>query len=156
MAAVQRYSRDNCRTPFQWSGKAQAGFTTGTPWLKVNPNYTSINAEVQMTDPDSVRSWYKRLIALRKSEKYGETVVYGTFRALFEEEHDLIAFTREQEGQRLMVLANFREEPRTLRLEAPVKEILLTNRAYTEEEQAQAAEGVITLDGYQVIIAECQ
>ena len=55
-----------------------------------------------------------------------------------------------------MVLANFREEPRTLQLEAPVKEILLTNRAYTEEEQAQAAEGVITLDGYQVIIAECQ
>ena len=75
---------------------------------------------------------------------------------MFEEEHDLIAFAREREGQRLVVLANFREEPRTLQLEAPVKEILLTNRAYTEEEQAQAAEGVITLDGYQVIIAECQ
>ena len=156
MAAVQRYSRDNCRTPFQWNAGTEAGFTTGTPWLKVNPNYTRINAEAQMGNPNSVRSWYRQLIALRKSETYGETVVYGAFRALFEEEHDLIAFAREREGQRLVVLANFREEPRTLQLEAPVKEILLTNRAYTEEEQAQAAEGVITLDGYQVIIAECQ
>ena len=100
--------------------------------------------------------FYPQLIALRKSETYGETVVYGAFRALFEEEHDLIAFAREREGQRLVVLANFREEPRTLQLEAPVKEILLTNRACTEEEQAQAAEGVITLDAYQVIIIECQ
>ena len=156
MTAVQRYSRDNCRTPFQWNAGTEAGFTTGTPWLKVNPNYTRINAEAQMGNPNSVRSWYRQLIALRKSETYGETVVYGAFRALFEEEHDLIAFAREREGQRLVVLANFREEPRTLQLEAPVKEILLTNRAYTEEEQAQAAEGVITLDGYQVIIAECQ
>ena len=98
----------------------------------MNPNYTRINAEAQMGNPNSVRSWYRQLIALRKSETYGETVVYGAFRALFEEEHDLIAFAREREGQRLVVLANFREEPRTLQLEAPVKEILLTNRAYTE------------------------
>ena len=110
MAAVQRYSRDNCRTPFQWNAGTEAGFTTGTPWLKVNPNYTRINAEEQMDNPNSVRSWYRQLIALRKSETYGETVVYGAFRALLEEEHDLIAFAREREGQRLVVLANFREK----------------------------------------------
>ena len=73
LAAVSRFSRDNARTPMQWSGKENAGFTAGTPWLKVNPNYTSINAADQLDDPDSVRSFYKKLIALRKDPEYKET-----------------------------------------------------------------------------------
>ena len=65
--AVVPYSRDNARTPFQWDATANAGFTTGTPWLKVNPNYTDINAAEQANRPDSMYHWYKELIALRKN-----------------------------------------------------------------------------------------
>ena len=83
------------------------------------------------------------------SDYYNIDPCFGTM----EDMDELLAEAKKRD---MAVLANFREEPRTLQLEAPVKEILLTNRAYTEEEQAQAAEGVITLDGYQVIIAECQ
>ena len=67
MKVVSKYSRDNARTPMQWTDGANAGFTTGKPWLKVNPNYTDINAAAQQDDPDSVRSFYKQLIALRKN-----------------------------------------------------------------------------------------
>ena len=65
LKAVNRVSRDNARTPFQWDASANAGFTTGTPWLKVNRNYTKINLESQKNDPDSVYQYYRRLLALR-------------------------------------------------------------------------------------------
>ena len=78
LTAVARMSRDNARTPMQWSAEINAGFTTGKPWLKVNPNYISINAADQQEDPDSVRSFYKKLIALRKSPEHKETMLYGT------------------------------------------------------------------------------
>ena len=81
---VSKYSRDNARTPMQWTYGANAGFTTGKPWLKVNPNYTDINAAAQQDDPDSVRSFYKQLIALRKNPEYKETVVYGALEPVWE------------------------------------------------------------------------
>ena len=77
LKVVSKYSRDNARTPMQWSDESNAGFTTGTPWLKVNPNYQSINAAAQMGEEDSVYTFYKKLIALRKSPVYQETIVYG-------------------------------------------------------------------------------
>ena len=84
LRAVAKFSRDNARTPMQWSDADHAGFTTGTPWLKVNPNYTSINVKDQLDDPDSVRSFYKKLIALRKAPEFKETVVYGTLEPYLE------------------------------------------------------------------------
>ena len=86
LRAVAKFSRDNARTPMQWSDADHAGFTTGTPWLKVNPNYTSINVKDQLDDPDSVRSFYKKLIALRKAPEFKETVVYGTLEPYLEEQ----------------------------------------------------------------------
>ena len=77
LKVIARYSRDNARTPMQWSDAAHAGFTTGTPWLHVNPNYSTINAAAEQKDPDSVFHFYKKLIALRKDPAYRETVVYG-------------------------------------------------------------------------------
>ena len=77
LKAVNRVSRDNARTPFQWDASTNAGFTTGTPWLKVNRNYTKINLESQKNDPDSVYQYYRRLLALRKDPAYSKTVVYG-------------------------------------------------------------------------------
>ena len=102
---VAKYSRDNARTPMQWSDKAHAGFTTGTPWLKVNPNYTSINVSAQMEDPNSVRSFYKKLIALRKDPAYKETVVYGALEPLWEEQHNLMAYSRKAD-KTLYVIGN--------------------------------------------------
>lgn len=128
LLACCRHSRDNARTPMQWSGEAGAGFTEGTPWLKINPNYTQINVEAQQGDEDSVLSFYKKLIALRKSEEYREVFTYGTFRPAFEEEDGIFAFYREGDhGKRILIAANFGKEKKCLKLPAPIRKCLLTN-----------------------------
>ena len=73
----KKYSRDNARTPFQWDDSENAGFTTGKPWLTLNPNYKEINAKSQVNDPDSLFSYYKKLIRLRKDPEHQDVVVYG-------------------------------------------------------------------------------
>ena len=146
--AVAKYSRDNARTPMQWSGKANAGFTSGTPWLKVNPNYTSVNAAAQMEDPDSVRSFYKKLIALRKDPEYKETIVYGALEPVWEDRHNLMAYYRKGD-KTLLVIGNYQMDMQTVTLPAPYQRILLNNYAdLTEDEHA------ITLQAYQVLIME--
>lgn len=84
-------SRDNARTPMQWDESAQAGFTSGTPWIAVNPNYTEINAKAQTKDPDSVFHYYKKLIALRKETP---VMVYGKYEQLLEDSEELFVYTR--------------------------------------------------------------
>ncbi len=146
---VAKYSRDNARTPMQWSDKAHAGFTTGTPWLKVNPNYTSINVSAQMEDPNSVRSFYKKLIALRKDPAYKETVVYGALEPLWEEQHNLMAYSRKAD-KTLYVIGNYQKEEQTVTLLSKPLKVLLNN--YPElfiDEQ-----GTIRLQGYQVLVLE--
>ncbi len=146
--AVAKYSRDNARTPMQWSGKANAGFTSGTPWLKVNPNYTSVNAAAQMDDPDSVRSFYKKLIALRKDPEYKETIVYGALEPVWEDRHNLMAYYRKGD-KTLLVIGNYQMDTQTVTLPAPYQRILLNNYPdLTENEHA------ITLQAYQVLIME--
>ena len=126
--ACIRYSRDNARTPMQWSHEKEAGFTTGKPWLKVNPNYTEINVEDQLNDEDSVLHFYKKLIALRKSEAYRETLIFGRFVPAFEADEDVFAFYRESEsGDRVFIAANFGKEEKTLTLPEKRYTVLLTN-----------------------------
>lgn len=126
--ACIRYSRDNARTPMQWSHEKEAGFTTGKPWLKVNPNYTEINVEDQLKDEDSVLHFYKKLIALRKSEAYRETLIFGRFVPAFEADEDVFAFYRESEsGDRVFIAANFGKEEKTLKLPERSYTVLLTN-----------------------------
>lgn len=126
--ACIRYSRDNARTPMQWSHEKEAGFTTGKPWLKVNPNYTEINVEVQLKDEDSVLHFYKKLIALRKSEAYRETLIFGRFIPAFEADEDVFAFYRESEsGDRIFIAANFGKEEKMLTLPEKNYTVLLTN-----------------------------
>ena len=150
--AVAKFSRDNARTPMQWSGEANAGFTTGKPWLKVNPNYTSINAADQLEDPDSVRSFYKELIALRKDPDYKETVVYGELKPYLEEQHNLMAYYRKGE-QTLLVIGNYQMEEQTVELpseyHSEYKKILLNN--YPELAQEGTA---LILHGYQAVVLE--
>lgn len=150
LTAVSFFSRDNARTPFQWDASANAGFTTGTPWLRVNPNYTQINAAAQRDDKASVFSYYKALIALRKNPEYADTIVYGSLEPFMEDTENLMAFYRKGENQTLLVLANYRRQPRTLTLPAPCKKILLSNY----DKLSIKNDIIVTLDDYQAVILE--
>ncbi|MEV0073075.1 alpha-glucosidase [Amycolatopsis sp. NPDC050768] len=108
LAALRSRSRDNARTPMQWTASSQAGFTSGTPWLRVNPNHTTINAASQVDDPASVFSHYRRLIALRHSEPL---VVSGRYALLEPDHRRLFAFTRVDGDHGLLVLANLWHTP---------------------------------------------
>ena len=94
LRAIEKHGRDNARTPFQWSSAANAGFSAGTPWLRVNPNFTQINLEQQTSDPESVFNWYKKLIALRKDPRYLDTLVHGSFEPYLNDMHNVIAYLR--------------------------------------------------------------
>ena len=148
LKAVARHSRDNARTPMQWSDEANAGFTTGTPWLRVNPNYTAINAEHEQKDPNSVFHFYRQLIALRKDPEYKETVVYGTLEPFMEDRHNLMAYYRKGD-KTLLVIGNYQREEQEITLPAACKKVLINN--YPD----MAADGnAIRLHGYQVLVLE--
>ncbi|CAI6087289.1 glycoside hydrolase family 13 protein [Cohnella sp. JJ-181] len=104
MASIHAKGRDNARTPMQWDASPQAGFTSGEPWIRVNPNYSEINAAEQLKDPDSIFSYYRRLIALRKDRK---AIVYGDYELLLPEHRDVFAYTRRLDGDTILVLCNF-------------------------------------------------
>ena len=141
------HSRDNARTPMQWSDAPNGGFTTGTPWFMVNPNYRDINAAEQAGRPDSLLNYYKRLIALRKSDAYVDTFTYGDFVSAYETEPGILAYLRKGEGQTILVAGNYGETARTLPLDGPVRQMLLTNTGRGAELLAQArSEGHITLE----------
>lgn len=148
LRAVAKFSRDNARTPMQWSDADHAGFTTGTPWLKVNPNYTSINVKDQLDDPDSVRSFYKKLIALRKAPEFKETVVYGILEPYLEEQHNLMAYYRKAD-KTLLVIGNYQKEAQEVKLPGTYRQVLLNNFPDLTEEN-----NILKLHGYQVIILE--
>ena len=127
--ACYENSRDNARTPMQWENSLHGGFTTGTPWLAENPNYTKINVTDQMNRSDSVLSFYKELIVLRKAPEYVETFTYGTFAAAYEDVDHMFAYyrTSEETGQRILVAGNFGTDTVTLPLEKQADRVLLTN-----------------------------
>ncbi|MDD6616361.1 MAG: alpha-glucosidase [Lachnospiraceae bacterium] len=149
LKAMGRFSRDNARTPFQWSSEANAGFTTGTPWLRVNPNYPEINLAAQRNDPDSVYQYYRKLIALRKDPEYKDVIVYGTLIPLWEDQTNLMAFYRKSENQTLLVIANYQRDPRTVTLEGGFRKLLLSNLPELTSEGC-----TITLAGYQAVVLE--
>ena len=144
---VNRYSRDNARTPVQWDSSKNAGFTTGTPWLPLNPNYKKINVAQQEKDPESVLNYYKKLTALRKNPEYKETMVYGDFVPFMADEDRLMAFYRKGE-KTLLILGNYRKEERELELPAPVKKLVLSNA------EPRITGRKITLSGYEATILE--
>ena len=144
---VNRYSRDNARTPVQWDSSKNAGFTTGTPWLPLNPNYKKINVAQQEKDPESVLSYYKKLTALRKNPEYKETMVYGDFVPFMADEDRLMAFYRKGE-KTLLILGNYRKEERELELPAPVKKLVLSNAG------PRITGRKIVLSGYEATILE--
>ncbi len=104
MESIHAKGRDNARTPMQWNAGENAGFTTGKPWLKINPNYTEINVEAQEKDPHSVLNYYRYLIGLRKRE---DVIVDGDYQEILPEREDLVAYSRDNGDRKLTVVANF-------------------------------------------------
>jgi oligo-1,6-glucosidase len=104
LATIHAKSRDNARTPVQWDDSENAGFTTGTPWIKVNPNYKDINAKQALADPDSIFYYYQKLIRLRKEKP---VVVHGSYDSILDEDREIYAFTRTLGDERLLVILNF-------------------------------------------------
>lgn len=148
LQAASAFSRDNARTPVQWNTEKNAGFTTGTPWLGVNPDYKEINVESQLMDRDSLLSFYKKMTALRKTQEYKDTFVYGSFKPYKEDQENLIAYTRTEE-KNILVMGNLQSQPRNVELPGEVKNVLLNN-----QEEVQIKNGTISLNPYQFVILE--
>lgn len=104
---IHQRSRDNARTPIQWDASEHAGFTTGTPWINVNPNYTDINVKAALKDKDSLFYYYQKLIQLRKQN---DIIVYGKYDVILEDDEQIYAFTRTLGDEQLLVICNFSKE----------------------------------------------
>lgn len=122
--SINAKGRDNARTPVQWDNSANAGFTTGTPWLHVNPNYPEINVKQSLADEDSVFYTYKKLIELRKEHAI---VVWGEYELIEDTEEEVFAYYREFSGEKWLVVANFSESKQTFTLEEEIGEVLVHN-----------------------------
>ncbi|WP_026582262.1 glycoside hydrolase family 13 protein [Bacillus sp. J33] len=128
MESIYAKGRDNARTPMQWDSSTHGGFTEGTPWIKVNPNYKNINAAQALKDPDSVFHYYRKLIELRKQH---EIIVYGKYNLILADHPEVYAYTRTLSGQTLLVVCNFYGS--TLEVEIPAhvqgnsQEVLIGN-----------------------------
>ena len=147
MMRFLRYkSRDNARTPMQWDDSENAGFTEGTPWIMVNPNYKEINAKEQLARPDSVFHFYQKLIRLRKER---EIIPYGEYELLLPEDPDLYVYTRALGEHKLLVICNFRKEEKEFTLpegfDPGMGEILIGN--YPDRELGET----MTLKAYEAL-----
>lgn len=128
MESIYVKGRDNARTPFQWNASENAGFTTGKPWIDVNPNHAEVNAEQAVSDENSIYHYYRLLIQLRKKHPI---IVYGEYKLILPEHDKIYAYTRTYEGEKLLVVTNFSDENITFELPSDVhfeaKETLISN-----------------------------
>lgn len=142
------HGRDNARTPMQWSSEKNAGFTDGTPWIKVNPNYKEINVENNLKDKDSVFYYYKKLIEMRK--KY-DVIVYGDYKEYLENNKEGYFYTRELGQEKMLVLLNFKRENITVKIpkEALPKDCALLINNYKTNARLESE---MTLRPYQSLV----
>jgi len=147
LKACYRFSQDNARTPMQWDDSPNAGFTTGKPWLKVNPNYCDLNVAAQKKQQESVLTYYKKLIALRKSPQYREVFTYGDFQPIFEEEKDIMAYCRSMNGTDVVVIANFASDDKTVQAD-----ILMNRQILLSNTDAALRDNALTLKPAQVVV----
>ncbi|NQD66363.1 alpha-glucosidase [Bacillus haikouensis] len=133
MEIIWASSRDNSRTPMQWSNEENSGFTTGTPWMKVNPNFTAINVKVQEKDENSILSFYKKMISLRKKE---DVFTYGTYDLLLPDDKQIYAYTRIGENDNMLVVSNLSTKAAICKLDFEVssENLLLNNYLAVEHE----------------------
>lgn len=128
LEVCSRMSRDNARTPMQWTSGENGGFTKETPWLKVNPLFKDVNVEAQEQDPDSVLNYYRKLVALRKSDELKEVFTYGKFLPEYENVDGVMAFYRKDESKCILVAANFGKDAATIKLKSEIEKVWLSNR----------------------------
>ena len=149
LAVIANYSRDNARTPMQWSAEPGLGFSDGPAWLiSPKPDY-SINVEDQEKDPDSILNYYRQLTALYRHPLYGNTIRFGDMILAYRERENIIAFERRGD-KRLLVISNFQNRQATLELTAPIKTVVLNNTAGLFQEGDQ----VLELAPYQTVVLE--
>ncbi len=127
MSRLAAVSRDNARTPMQWDGSENAGFTSGTPWIPVNPNYLQINAKAALEDKDSIFYYYQKLIQLRKSR---DIIIDGLFQSLMDEDEHIYAYQRTLDTKRLVVACNFTEQETFCNLFDEPGEELISNYCF--------------------------
>ena len=145
MKCLMLRSRDNARTPMQWDDSAQAGFTDGAPWIKVNPNYKEINSAQQLEDPNSIFYYYQKLIRLRKEK---DIIVYGGFEPLYRDDEQIFAYIRRQDQEKLLTVCNFSDKNAEMEIPEEFKgaECLITNLNRT------VFEGKIVLKPYEAFV----
>ncbi|MBC7960534.1 MAG: alpha,alpha-phosphotrehalase [Vallitaleaceae bacterium] len=148
MEAIWENSRDNARTPMQWDASEQGGFTSGKPWIQVNPNYKNIHVKNALEDRNSIFYHYQKLIQLRKSMPI---ITYGDFELLLEDHPQIFAYLRTNQVERLLVISNFSNEKALFELDAKVEvagfKVLLSNY-YRDYEKFE----VMTLEPYESIV----
>ena len=144
-----RYSRDNGRTPMQWSPEENAGFTTGIPWFQLNPNYKEINVETDLAAEKSIFKFYKKLIAFRKEPKYGEILIEGNTRPVYTEEDQIFAYERisKKNNQKILVISNYQNAEYKLQLKNTFEKVLLNNYDHLEVQG-----GMLFLKPYQTVV----
>ena len=156
LAAAKISARDNSRTPFQWDAGANAGFTSGTPWLRVNPNYAEINMAAEDRDADSCLNYFRRLVQLRKQQP---VLIYGNYTLIDADNQEVYAYTRELDGQRVLVLLNFHAQAASIAtgLDLRGAKRLIGNYAAPGATIAQGSAtpvGVMPLRPYEAVLLE--
>ena len=156
------FSRDNARTPVQWSDEENAGFTTGTPWIKVNPDYKKINLKAQLDDEESVYNFYKKMIEVYKNPKYHELLTFGEFAPYKRNRKNLIAYLRQADDKKILVMVNSQKEPQNVELPGKISDVILSNTGRKVTDIPATAEGGkvdgssinIELSGYEALVIE--
>ena len=144
-------ARDNSRTPFQWDGSPNAGFTKGVPWLKVNPNHTEYNVELQDEDPDSILNYFRKMIRVRKAHP---VLLYGFYHLLDKEHKQVYAYTRTLGDEKFLILLNFSKESLDYKIPGTFRhdeEILINNYKTCEQHKDK-----IHLQPYQAIVMQAK
>ena len=149
LAAIANYSRDNARTPMQWSAEPGLGFSDGTAWLISPKPNVAINVKDQEKDPNSILNYYRQLTALYRHPLYGNTIRFGDMIPAYRDRENIIAFERRGD-KRLLVVSNFQNRQATLELPTPIKTVLLNNTAGLFHEGDQ----VLELTPYQTVVLE--
>lgn len=149
LAAIAKYSRDNARTPMQWSAEPGLGFSDGTAWLISPKPNVAINVKDQEKDPNSILNYYRQLTALYRHPLYGNTIRFGDMIPAYRDRENIIAFERRGD-KRLLVVSNFQNRQATLELPAPIKTVVLNNTAGLFQEGDQ----VLELAPYQTVVLE--
>ncbi|MFS9247476.1 alpha-glucosidase [Streptococcus parasanguinis] len=149
LAAIAKYSRDNARTPMQWSAEPGLGFSDGPAWLISPKPDVAINVEDQEKDPNSILNYYRQLTALYRHPLYGNTIRFGDMIPAYRDRENIIAFERRGD-KRLVVISNFQNRQATLELPAPIKTVVLNNTAGLFQEGDQ----VLELAPYQTVVLE--